>query len=90
MAAAAAAVASTTTADDGSADFNFFEEEFQVQLALAISASDDRDDPESKQIKAAKRMSLGCSHAAPHDDETLVEFLSLRYWVSFIRYTFQF
>eukprot|EP00268_Persea_americana_P004618 TRINITY_DN1148_c0_g2_i4.p1 TRINITY_DN1148_c0_g2~~TRINITY_DN1148_c0_g2_i4.p1 ORF type:complete len:998 (+),score=218.27 TRINITY_DN1148_c0_g2_i4:146-3139(+) len=80
VAAAAAAVASTTTADDGSADFNFFEEEFQVQLALAISASDDRDDPESKQIKAAKRMSLGCSHAAPHDGETLVEFLSLRYW----------
>ncbi|RWR82765.1 Protein kinase domain-containing protein [Cinnamomum micranthum f. kanehirae] len=78
--ALAAAVASTTAADDGSTDFNFFEEEFQVQLALAISASDDRDDPESKQIKAAKRMSLGCSHAAPHDGETLVDLLSLRYW----------
>lgn len=63
-------------------DFNFLEEEFQVQLALAISASDPdtRQDPETAQIDAAKRISLGCS---PSDTDTnaLVEFLSLRYWV---------
>ncbi|KAK9148976.1 hypothetical protein Scep_007733 [Stephania cephalantha] len=62
---------------------DFFEEEFQVQLALAISASasdsDAREDPESVQIKAAKRMSLGCSPNVAAD-ETLVELLSLRYW----------
>ncbi|KAK9102579.1 hypothetical protein Sjap_019833 [Stephania japonica] len=62
---------------------DFLEEEFQVQLALAISASasdsDAREDPESVQIKAAKRMSLGCSPNVPAD-ETLVELLSLRYW----------
>lgn len=83
----AVAVASARAAD-GNADFNLLEEEFQVQLALAISASDagSREDPESAQIKAAKRMSLGCSTVP---DETLVEFLSLQYWVSFTR-PFQF
>ena len=37
------------------------EEEFQVQLALAISASnlDARDDPENDQIRAATMLSLG-------------------------------
>ncbi|XP_042507381.1 probable serine/threonine-protein kinase SIS8 isoform X2 [Macadamia integrifolia] len=66
---------------DSSADFSFFEEEYQVQLALAISASDPdgREDPEAVQIKAAKRMSLGCP-ASVSADETLVEYLSLRYW----------
>lgn len=71
---------------DGEADFNFFEEEFQVQLALAISASDPngREDPETAQIKAAKRISLGCTTTSSASaDETLVEFLSLRYWVRF-------
>ncbi|XP_057957871.1 probable serine/threonine-protein kinase SIS8 [Malania oleifera] len=71
-------------------DFNFFEEEFQVQLALAISASDPsagREDPETAQIKAAKRISLiGCLPPVP-ESETLVEFLSLRYWnYNFINY----
>ncbi|KAL8195791.1 hypothetical protein R6Q57_025544 [Mikania cordata] len=61
-------------------DFNFFEEEFQMQLALAISVSsgsaDAREpDAETAQIKAAKQRSLGCSPS-----ESLVEFLSLRYW----------
>lgn len=60
-----------------SADFNYFEEEFQVQLALAISVSDpdSREDPETAQIKAAQEISLGCSPL-----ENPVEFLSLRYW----------
>ncbi|OVA08444.1 Protein kinase domain [Macleaya cordata] len=68
-------------ASDSSVDFNFFEEEFQVQLALAISASDPdaREDPELVQIKAAQRMSLGCPPSVAVD-ETLVDFLSLRYW----------
>lgn len=68
-------------AQDSAMDYNFLEEEFQVQLALAISASDPdaREDPESVQIKAAKQMSLGCSPSVA-DRETLVEFLSLRYW----------
>ncbi|XP_010262154.1 PREDICTED: serine/threonine-protein kinase EDR1 isoform X2 [Nelumbo nucifera] len=71
---------SAAASAESSVDFNFFEEEFQVQLALAISASDPdaREDPESAQIKAAKRISLGCSSVAA--DETLVELLSLQYW----------
>lgn len=71
---------------DGQADFNFLEEEFQMQLALAISASDPdgKEDPESAQIMAAKRISLGCSTTSSGADETPVEFLSLRYWVRFV------
>ncbi|KAF5207585.1 Serine/threonine-protein kinase EDR1 [Thalictrum thalictroides] len=64
-------------------DFNFFEEEFQVQLALAISASDPdgREDPETVQIKAAKQLSLvGCSPSSIVSQESRFEFLSLRYW----------
>ncbi|TYI22465.1 hypothetical protein ES332_A06G105200v1 [Gossypium tomentosum] len=49
-------------------DFNLLEEEFQMQLALAISASD----PETAHIDAAKRFS-GAG--------TFVELLSLRYWM---------
>lgn len=66
---------------DAAVDFSFLEEEFQVQLALAISASDPdaRDDRETAQIKVAKRISLGCSPSTT-DTETLVELLSLRYW----------
>ncbi|XVE53904.1 hypothetical protein DITRI_Ditri03aG0039600 [Diplodiscus trichospermus] len=58
-----------TAADE--MDFNLLEEEFQMQLALAISASD----PEMAQIDAAKRISL-----AGTDTSAFVEFLSLRYW----------
>ncbi|CAM8886812.1 unnamed protein product [Rhodiola kirilowii] len=78
-------------------EFSILEEEFQVQLALAISASDPNEftDPESLQIKAAKRMSLGCSSSAAavaavsssDDGESIVEFLSLRYWnYNFVNY----
>ncbi|KAE8676025.1 Detected protein of confused Function [Hibiscus syriacus] len=52
-------------------DFSLLEEEFQMQLALAISASD----PETAQIDAAKRISL-----AGTDTSIFVEVLSLRYW----------
>lgn len=73
----------SVVAQDAAVDFSFLEEEFQVQLALAISASDPdaRDDRETAQIKVAKRISLGCSPSTT-DTETLVELLSLRYWVS--------
>ncbi|XP_059657059.1 probable serine/threonine-protein kinase SIS8 [Cornus florida] len=67
---------------ENSVDFNFFEEEFQVQLALAISVSDPdaREDAETAQIKAAKQISLGFSPS-----ETLVE--SIRYWsYNFVNY----
>ncbi|KAI8008867.1 Serine/threonine-protein kinase EDR1 [Camellia lanceoleosa] len=58
---------------ENSVDFNFFEEEFQVKLALAISVSDpdSREDPETVQIKDAKQISLGCVPS-----ETLTESLS--------------
>ncbi|GFZ17212.1 protein kinase superfamily protein [Actinidia rufa] len=60
---------------ENSVDFNFFEEEFQVQLALAISVSDPdaREDPETAQIKAAKQISLGRSPS-----ETLVDSIALQ------------
>ncbi|CAK9317367.1 unnamed protein product [Citrullus colocynthis] len=65
----------------GCVDFNALEEEFQVQLAMAISASDpdSRQDTESAQIDAAKRMSLGCSPTVS-GSKALAEFLSLQYW----------
>lgn len=67
----------SNSGSDSATDFNFFEEEFQVQLALAISVSDpdSREDPETAQIKAAQQISLGCSPS-----ETSSEFLSRRYW----------
>ncbi|BFG18147.1 hypothetical protein CerSpe_044210 [Prunus speciosa] len=77
-------VSDRTAGDGGSGggvDYNFLEEEFQVQLALAISASDpdSRDDPDSAQIDAAKRISLGCP-ATVTDTQAPFEILSLRYW----------
>ncbi|XVF89098.1 hypothetical protein PTKIN_Ptkin19aG0103500 [Pterospermum kingtungense] len=54
-------------------DFNLLEEEFQMQLALAISASD----PETAQIDAAKRISLAGGGGGAN---AFFEFLSLRYW----------
>ncbi|GLT97276.1 hypothetical protein SLE2022_148490 [Rubroshorea leprosula] len=52
-------------------DFGLLEEEFQMQLALAISASE----PETAQIDAAKRISLAGS-----SNDALADFFSLRYW----------
>lgn len=71
----------------GGVDFNFLEEEFQVQLALAISASDpdSRDDPETAQIDAAKRISLGCAASSRADTRAPFQMLSLRYWVCSFR-----
>ncbi|KMS95140.1 hypothetical protein BVRB_011980 [Beta vulgaris subsp. vulgaris] len=64
------------------ADFNFIEEDFQLQLAMAISASDPEprnDDESDHQIMAAKQLSLACSPSVP-DNERLSEFLALKYW----------
>ncbi|XP_074286924.1 putative serine/threonine-protein kinase SIS8 isoform X2 [Silene latifolia] len=63
--------------------FNYLEDEYQMQLAMAISASTGhviRNDDESDcQIKAAKQLSLACSPSVP-DNERLSEFISLKYW----------
>ena len=76
--ASALARAGVVDSAENSVDFNFFEEEFQVQLALAISVSDPdaREDRETAQIKAAKQISLGRSPS-----ETLVDSVALQYWV---------
>ncbi|KAJ8452508.1 hypothetical protein Cgig2_000097 [Carnegiea gigantea] len=66
------------------ADYFSSEEEFQMQLALAISASnsDFRDDPENDQIVAATLLSLGRSNSIDRgrDKEVSGEALSRRYW----------
>ncbi|CAB87658.1 MAP3K delta-1 protein kinase [Arabidopsis thaliana] len=68
------------TAVDG-VDFNLMEEEYQVQLAMAISVSDPdpRENADTAQLDAAKRISLGVS-APVTDADSAVDFLSLRYW----------
>lgn len=73
--------------EDAAMNFNYFEEEYQVQLALAISASSSIpeeesrmvNDPESLQIQAAKRISLG-HFPSPSPATSPVEFLAHRYW----------
>ncbi|KAJ8760737.1 hypothetical protein K2173_017847 [Erythroxylum novogranatense] len=68
-------------------DYFSSEEEFQMQLALAISASnsDFRDDPEKDQIRQATLLSLGGNHNDPIDvkrgeGEADAEALSRQYW----------
>eukprot|EP01018_Ginkgo_biloba_P022811 Gb_34740 [translate_table: standard] len=63
-------------------DYYLFEEEYQVQLALAISASNTEvtDDPESLQIKAAQRLSLGHPPSPARNTDTTAESLARRYW----------
>lgn len=69
-------------AGDG-VDFNLMEEEYQVQLAMAISVSDPdpRENADTAQLDAAKRISLGVSAAPVTNADSAVDFLSLRYWV---------
>lgn len=52
-------------------------EEYQIQVALELSA---REDPEAVQIEAVKQISLGS--CAP--DNTPAEVIAYRYWVSFL------
>ena len=61
----------------------YSEEEFQMQLAMALSASnsDFVGDRDGDQIRDAKLMSLGAGGAAGRDDGHTAESLSRRYWV---------
>jgi len=70
-------------------DFFSSEEEFQVQLALAISASNSEfrggDDPEKDQIHAATMLSLGGNRIdSTRSKDDVAEALSRQYWVSFV------
>ncbi|KAL0709381.1 hypothetical protein Bca4012_016359 [Brassica carinata] len=62
-------------------DFGLMEEEYQVQLAMAISVSDPdpRENADTAQLDAAKRISLGVKAPVTNVDSA-VDFLSLRYW----------
>jgi hypothetical protein len=66
----------------------YSEEEFQMQLAMALSASnsDLLGDRDGDQIRDAKLMSLAAGdrrfRAAGRDDAHTAESLSRRYWVS--------
>ncbi|KAK6119572.1 hypothetical protein DH2020_046686 [Rehmannia glutinosa] len=71
-------VASSSAENESSNNFNYLEEEFQMQLAMAISVSDPGQtcvDSETAQIDAVKQISLGRSPS-----QSLAEFLALRYW----------
>lgn len=84
-----AAEAAATTAAVNRQDFFSSEEEFQVQLALAISASnsDFRDDPEKDQIHAATLLSLGGHRIDPTGNkDDVAEALSRQYWVSSVNF----
>ncbi|CAH2038542.1 unnamed protein product [Thlaspi arvense] len=66
-------------------DYISSEEEYQVQLALAISASNSQsgEDPEKHQIRAATLLSLGSHHrmeSRRDSSELLAERLSRQYW----------
>ncbi|RDY08419.1 Serine/threonine-protein kinase EDR1, partial [Mucuna pruriens] len=64
-------------------DFFSSEEEFQMQLALAISASNSefRDDPEKDQIHAATLLSLGGHRIdSTRNRDDVAEALSRQYW----------
>ncbi|XP_010259069.1 PREDICTED: serine/threonine-protein kinase EDR1 isoform X2 [Nelumbo nucifera] len=64
-------------------DYFSSEEEFQVQLALAISASNSefREDPDKDQIRAATLLSLGRLQIdSGRDESQATESLSRRYW----------
>ncbi|XP_056166290.1 serine/threonine-protein kinase EDR1 [Syzygium oleosum] len=71
---------------DRSGDYIASEEEFQVQLALAISVSNSEfrgEDPEGDQIRAATWLSLGGDRrgdAARKQDEVSAEAQSRQYW----------
>lgn len=83
----AAAAAGNVSAPVNRQDFFSSEEEFQIQLALAISASnsDFRDDPEKDQIHAATLLSLGGHrNESTRNEDDVAESLSRQYWVSFV------
>lgn len=65
-------------------DYFSSEEEFQVQLALAISASNSEfgGDLDGDQIRAAKLLSLGRDRINQDREEGTAESLSRSYWVN--------
>lgn len=71
-------------------DYYSSEEEYQVQLALALSVSNSDSPPHSDQIRAAKLLSLGKysttnnnhHHHNRPDDAPAAHKLSAQYWVS--------
>lgn len=70
---------SSSGGNSSNSNISFFEEEFQMQLALAISVSDPGQncvDPETAQINVAKQISLGYAPS-----QNLSESMSLRFWV---------
>ncbi|GLT90454.1 hypothetical protein SLE2022_083860 [Rubroshorea leprosula] len=74
--------AASTVSANNSTDYMLSEEEFQVQLALAISASN-LEDPEKDQIRAATLLSLGGHHQMDTGGDREVvpaEDLSRHYW----------
>ncbi|XP_010532192.1 PREDICTED: serine/threonine-protein kinase EDR1 [Tarenaya hassleriana] len=79
------AIFATSPAHAGAAnhaDYISSEEEFQVQLALAISASNSND-PENDQIRAATLLSLEGRHrmeSGRDKSEAVAETLSRQYW----------
>lgn len=56
---------------------NDIEEEYQIQLALELSA---KEDPEAVQIEAVKQISLGSCQP----ENTPAEVIAFRYWVCFL------
>lgn len=77
---------STVTATNRASDYMLSEEEFQVQLALAISASNS-EDPKKDQIRETAILSLGSHHRMDlgigrDKDDVAAEFLARQYWVS--------
>ncbi|RLN09479.1 serine/threonine-protein kinase EDR1 [Panicum miliaceum] len=86
-AAASAAVAAVPAAGEprgleAEAATTRLEEDYQVRLALAISASDHAGlvDADSVQIRAAELISLGGAAAGAAHDRSPAEALSARYW----------
>lgn len=82
----AGAAANTPPATTNRQDYFSSEEEFQVQLALAISASNSEfrgDDSEKDQIRAATLLSLGGHRIdSGRSKDDVAEALSRQYWVS--------
>ncbi|CAA7053306.1 unnamed protein product [Microthlaspi erraticum] len=73
------------TAATNRSDYISSEEEYQVQLALAISASNSQssEDPEKHQIRAATLLSLGSNHRTESrrdTSEVVAQRLSRQYW----------
>lgn len=81
-----------SAANNRASDYMLSEEEFQVQLALAISASNS-EDPEKDQIRAASLLSLGNHHEMAlgfgrDKDDVAAEVLARKYWVSIFTFSF--